>query len=563
MGPEQQKTKPDKRGGQHPVWDEQLHFEIFEDMEDALSKRTTTTTSGSVSKATGAAKGGKKVLKVSCYADDNKEPEFIGEGMVDLADTLKTGEFDEWVTIKAKDRYAGEVYLELTFYSSAAPPKRKKPVKPVVSGNDTYGGAGSFQGLDDFDDNNNAPPPPPPEKWNSSAAPPPAVPAVPASMLPGGGAGKHRHQMSASLSVNNLSSFNRPSSAMSHSATMNEIPSSLRPSSSLAHIDAYTPPYAPQNINRVPSPQPPPLEPPPPSQPIRRNSFAGPSPSPAPPSHYGHTSSASQATITQPDSRYNTISSTYSHMPQPSTISYVADPAEQLSHSMSTMSFVQQAQTATPPPQSHIYNPSYPPYQQGHSAQGSNGQHEPPRPVSPYPNPTPTPSVINAQAYYHPPAPAPAPAPPATIPPVSAAAYAPIPSPYETRPARAPRPLPSTLPYQAPPTPSPAPQPPQQQQPTAPGVSPVPQHAHSHTYHHHQPQQPPAVPWHPQQQQPPPPPGPGAPPPAPAPAPYQTWPQHHPQHPPQPQSYYPAPPPPANYYTPSPYPPYGHYAPPS
>ena len=59
-----------------------------------------------------------KSLRVACYADDAKEPEFIGEGMVDLTDTLKSGEFDEWVTIKAKDRYAGEVYLELTFYSS-------------------------------------------------------------------------------------------------------------------------------------------------------------------------------------------------------------------------------------------------------------------------------------------------------------------------------------------------------------------------------------------------------------------------------------------------------------
>ena len=38
--------------------------------------------------------GGKKILKVACYADDNKEPEFIGEGLVDLTGVLKTGEFD-------------------------------------------------------------------------------------------------------------------------------------------------------------------------------------------------------------------------------------------------------------------------------------------------------------------------------------------------------------------------------------------------------------------------------------------------------------------------------------
>lgn len=63
---------------------------------------------------------GSKTLKVACYADDTKDPEFIGDGVVDLTETLKTGEFDEWVTIKAKDRYAGEVYLELTFYSSVS-----------------------------------------------------------------------------------------------------------------------------------------------------------------------------------------------------------------------------------------------------------------------------------------------------------------------------------------------------------------------------------------------------------------------------------------------------------
>uniref|UniRef100_V5E9E7 C2 domain-containing protein n=1 Tax=Kalmanozyma brasiliensis (strain GHG001) TaxID=1365824 RepID=V5E9E7_KALBG len=154
MGHESQKTKPDKRGGQHPSWDEQLHFEVYEDMEDALVKDAANG-SGSASKATSASalktKGGKKVLKVACYADDSKEPEFIGEGIVDLTDTLKTGEYDEWVTIKAKDRYAGEVYLELTFYSAAAPPKKRRPsTQPaVLSATDSYGGAGSFSRIED------------------------------------------------------------------------------------------------------------------------------------------------------------------------------------------------------------------------------------------------------------------------------------------------------------------------------------------------------------------------------------------------------------------------------
>lgn len=122
LGTHSQKTKPDKRGGQHPTWDEQLHFEIYDDMEDQL--RNTDDAAGSIGSSSSSSSPRKrptktsKTLRVACYADDTKEPEFIGDGVVDLTDTLKSGEFDEWVTIKAKDRYAGEVYLELTFYSA-------------------------------------------------------------------------------------------------------------------------------------------------------------------------------------------------------------------------------------------------------------------------------------------------------------------------------------------------------------------------------------------------------------------------------------------------------------
>ncbi|GAK67877.1 uncharacterized protein PAN0_023c6107 [Moesziomyces antarcticus] len=260
MGTEQQKTKPDKRGGQHPTWDEQLHFEIYEDMEDALAKASNTG-SGSAAKsasssATDKLKGGKKVLKVACYADDSKEPEFIGDGIVDLTDTLKTGEFDEWVTIKAKDRYAGEVYLELTFYSSAAPPKKRKPhTKPQLSGTDTYGGAGTFQRIDDLADSA-APPKPPKGKTDH--------PPIPASMRPGGGAAaasaaNSHGRMSSSMSTSSLaSSLHRPAGSLSHSQTMHDLGAgTIRPSSSLANLDAYTPAYAPASISRSTSPVPP------------------------------------------------------------------------------------------------------------------------------------------------------------------------------------------------------------------------------------------------------------------------------------------------------------------
>ncbi|PWY98426.1 hypothetical protein BCV70DRAFT_31929 [Testicularia cyperi] len=259
IGQETQKTKPDKRGGQHPTWDEQLHFEIYEDMEDALAAKgstSSTTTTSSAAKS----KGGKKVLKVACYADDSKEPEFIGDGIVDLSDTLKTGEFDEWVTIKAKDRYAGEVYLELTFYSSAAPPKKKKPAKPVMSGNDTYGGAGTFQRIEDAgDDGTTSAAPPAPPKVPVGK---PNHPPIPASMRPGGGSsGTNAHsRLSSSVSTSSLSSHphaHRSSFSLSSSATVNDFGSILRPSSSLANFEAYTPAYAPASISRSTSPVPP------------------------------------------------------------------------------------------------------------------------------------------------------------------------------------------------------------------------------------------------------------------------------------------------------------------
>ncbi|PWN21450.1 hypothetical protein BCV69DRAFT_248048, partial [Microstroma glucosiphilum] len=127
IGEEKQRTKPDKRGGQHPNWDEQLHFEIYDDAEDVITESDSTgAKSGASSSSSVVKKPTKKMLKVACYADDSKEPDFIAEGLVDLTDVLKTGEFDEWVTIRHKDRYCGEVYLELTFFSAAPRPKKTK-----------------------------------------------------------------------------------------------------------------------------------------------------------------------------------------------------------------------------------------------------------------------------------------------------------------------------------------------------------------------------------------------------------------------------------------------------
>lgn len=77
-------------------------------------------------------------MKVACFADDAKEPELIGEVTVPIDEVLKLGEVDgeclfrhsvdgvgvrlivEWYEFSFKDKYSGEVYLELTFYSNVS-----------------------------------------------------------------------------------------------------------------------------------------------------------------------------------------------------------------------------------------------------------------------------------------------------------------------------------------------------------------------------------------------------------------------------------------------------------
>ena len=64
-------TPPDPKGGQHPVWDTELRFPISRD--PSKSNRT---------------------LTISVFSEEKKDDELLGEGTVDISDTLKSGEFD-------------------------------------------------------------------------------------------------------------------------------------------------------------------------------------------------------------------------------------------------------------------------------------------------------------------------------------------------------------------------------------------------------------------------------------------------------------------------------------
>ncbi|CDZ96574.1 C2 domain [Phaffia rhodozyma] len=134
---EKRRTSVIKKGGQHPAWDEQLKFEIFEDTEDILVQSKSDTESGTEGAKVPPGKRkrkvfekGSKIVKLCCYADAPREPELIGEAEFDLAKVLNSGEDEEWITINRKDRYAGEIFLEFTYFISGTPPPPKPPKLP-------------------------------------------------------------------------------------------------------------------------------------------------------------------------------------------------------------------------------------------------------------------------------------------------------------------------------------------------------------------------------------------------------------------------------------------------
>ncbi|KAF4574821.1 hypothetical protein EYR36_006171 [Pleurotus pulmonarius] len=201
------KTKAIKRGGQHPEWDEEFRFTLHEDTEDVLARTNddgSPPTPPMKSDKTPRIKGA-KAMSVACYADDPREPDLIGESSVDLTEVLTKGETDEWFTLNHKDKFAGEVYLELTFWSNEPPPE-KKPKSKANSASKQYGGPGSFIPADG----------------------PAGAQGVPGSRI-------------VSTSV----LHDRPRQEL------DAMPASLRASNSLAQLDLYVPPYE----HRRPSPE--------------------------------------------------------------------------------------------------------------------------------------------------------------------------------------------------------------------------------------------------------------------------------------------------------------------
>jgi len=88
------KTKVIKRGGQHPEWDEEIRFTIYEDPEGLRGSNDGTPPPLPPKAGRGPKKiqGGEK-MTLACFAAD-REPELIGETMIDLTEALTKGETD-------------------------------------------------------------------------------------------------------------------------------------------------------------------------------------------------------------------------------------------------------------------------------------------------------------------------------------------------------------------------------------------------------------------------------------------------------------------------------------
>ncbi|ORX58157.1 hypothetical protein DM01DRAFT_1283365 [Hesseltinella vesiculosa] len=93
LGEEAKKTITDYRGGQHPVWDDQVNLTVYE---------------------------GKTKMYVQLFDEDAKREDLISEGEVDLTAVIKDGEQDDWYPLSYKNRRAGDIYLELTFYAAVS-----------------------------------------------------------------------------------------------------------------------------------------------------------------------------------------------------------------------------------------------------------------------------------------------------------------------------------------------------------------------------------------------------------------------------------------------------------
>ncbi|KAF9580119.1 hypothetical protein BGW38_003364, partial [Lunasporangiospora selenospora] len=95
LGNVSKRSSTDVRGGQRPRWkDDQITILMYEsDAKDAKS------------------------LYVSCLDEDKQKNDLIGDCVINLAKVLEQGEQDDWFELTYKGREAGELMLQITYFS--------------------------------------------------------------------------------------------------------------------------------------------------------------------------------------------------------------------------------------------------------------------------------------------------------------------------------------------------------------------------------------------------------------------------------------------------------------
>ncbi|KAG0364230.1 hypothetical protein BC939DRAFT_531523 [Gamsiella multidivaricata] len=95
LGNVSKRSSTDIRGGQRPRWkDDQINIFMYQsDAKDATS------------------------LYVTCLDEDPQKNDLIGDCVINLAKVLEQGEHDDWFELSFKGREAGELMLQLTYYS--------------------------------------------------------------------------------------------------------------------------------------------------------------------------------------------------------------------------------------------------------------------------------------------------------------------------------------------------------------------------------------------------------------------------------------------------------------
>ncbi|ODQ64515.1 hypothetical protein NADFUDRAFT_52152 [Nadsonia fulvescens var. elongata DSM 6958] len=132
IGFDAKRCPAEERGGQSPKWDHEVRYTII-DKSPASSSSNLSLVNRSTPSPPPAT-----TFKLTVLDENEGKPELIGDCVVDLTEALLSHPdegWDRWHELKYKGKYAGEVYIEMTFYSTQPllPKKVKKKIKAVIN----------------------------------------------------------------------------------------------------------------------------------------------------------------------------------------------------------------------------------------------------------------------------------------------------------------------------------------------------------------------------------------------------------------------------------------------